>query len=297
MRNASIAVLRTSQILNHFRPKGTTAKMSSDSPRVLKILMLHGYTQSGALFHAKTRALEKLLGKNFPAGKSPISASYPGGVKLIYPTGPLRLLPADIPGYSGDYDSTDNDNWAWWKRDMSNGEYVSLNLGLQTIREAIDAEGGVDAVMGFSQGAAAASMVTSLLEPGRKEAFSEHEKKGGVAYPKEFLTSEGEVFHPPLKFAVIYSGFYAPHELYRAFYEPKMNTDMVHFIGTMDTLVEEGRSVALADANEKSVIARHPGGHFVPVNKEMAGVLIGFVKQTCGEKEVEESVEDMDVPF
>ncbi|KAG4415009.1 hypothetical protein IFR04_011830, partial [Cadophora malorum] len=34
--------------------------------RKLKILMLHGYTQSGPLFHAKTRALEKLLTKSFP---------------------------------------------------------------------------------------------------------------------------------------------------------------------------------------------------------------------------------------
>lgn len=260
--------------------------------------MLHGYTQSSDIFHAKTRALEKLLTKNFPAlPKSPIAGTYPGGVKLIYPTGPLRLQPADIPGYAGDYAGDETDNWAWWKRDMSNGEYVSLNLGLQTIRKTIEAEGGIDAVLGFSQGAAAASMVTSLLEPGRKAAFTERVKDGGIDYPNEFLTPEGEVFHPPLKFAVIYSGFYAPHELYRAFYEPKMNTDMLHFIGTLDTLVEESRSVALADANEKSVIVRHPGGHFVPIGKEMAGVLIGFVKEVCGEKKIEESVEEMDMPF
>ncbi len=42
----------------------------------------------------------------------------------------------------------------------------------------------------------------------------------------------------------------------------------------------------------------HPGGHFVPVGKDMAGVLVGFVRECCGEKkQEEESVEDMDVPF
>lgn len=51
------------------------------------------------------------------------------------------------------------------------------------------------------------------------------------------------------------------------------------------------------EGSRKVVI--HPGGHFVPVGKDMAGVLLGFIRECCEVKKgaVEESVEDMDVPF
>ncbi|KAK5257837.1 Family of serine hydrolases 3, partial [Exophiala xenobiotica] len=72
----------------------------------IKVLMLHGYTQNGPLFHAKTRAMEKHLQKAFP------------GISLSYPTGPLRLRPRDVPGFdptsSEDPDSLEA--YGWWRR-------------------------------------------------------------------------------------------------------------------------------------------------------------------------------------
>src|SRR5689334_12835867 len=76
------------------------------APRPLKILMLHGYTQSGPLFRAKTRALEKNLSKAFPQG-----------VQLEYPTAPLRLSPADLPDASTVAGEDDvPEAFAWWRR-------------------------------------------------------------------------------------------------------------------------------------------------------------------------------------
>lgn len=73
-------------------------------PRALKIqiLMHHGFTQSGPLFHAKARALEKNLEEAFPpaSANKPVSLpAYPGNVELFYPTAPVRLSSADIPGF------------------------------------------------------------------------------------------------------------------------------------------------------------------------------------------------------
>src|ERR1700761_2259470 len=84
----------------------------------LKILMLHGYTQSGPLFRSKTRALEKALAKAIP------------GSKLIYLTGPHKLEAADIPRwdslqpYASAVTSAERaqalvdepEAWAWWRR-------------------------------------------------------------------------------------------------------------------------------------------------------------------------------------
>jgi len=141
-------------------------------------------------------------------------------------------------------------------------------------------------------------MVASLLQPGRKLAFDSYLETNPEAFgfPKAW---EGlPELHPGgLKFAVSYSGFYAPNDLYRGFYEPMINPPVLHFIGSLDSVVEESRSLALVNVTENGKKVYHPGGHFVPIGKEMGGVLVGFIRDCCEGKKVEESVEDMDVPF
>jgi predicted esterase len=253
--------------------------MSAAPPptRPIKILMLHGYTQSGPNFQATT-------------------------------TAPIRLTPADETFLgSGDKDDGELDAWAWWKRkDAASGAagdflYEGIEVGLATIAGVLKHEGPFDGVVGFSQGAAAAAMVASLLEPGRAAAF---ESAGGIPYPASF--EQGRV-HAPLRFAVSYSGF-APvgKTPYAAFYEPRIATPVLHFLGTQDVVVEEKRSLALVAACERSedrYVVYHPGGHFLPsAQKASVNALVGFVKEVLhgqegAKKEDEENVEDMDVPF
>jgi Serine hydrolase (FSH1) len=261
-----------------------------------------GYTQSGSFFHAKTRALEKILHKAFPPKPiSPIFSTYPGGIQLFYPTAPLRLVPADIPGYTSTSDETENeetDAWGWWKRETGTGVYYGLEQGLSTIKQTIEDAGGIDGVIGFSQGGCAAAFVASLLEPSRASTFSKlrSQNSSAFSYPEgwaELAERNGE-----LKFGVSYSGFYAPGEEYRGFYEPKIKTTFLSVIGSLDSVVEEERSKGLVERTVGERVVFHAGGHFVPVNKEMAGILVGFVKECCVVKEDKvDSVEDMDVPF
>jgi hypothetical protein len=69
---------------------------------------------------------------------------------------------------------------------------------------------------------------------------------------------------------------------------------MLHVIGTLDSVVEESRSLALAEASLEPRVVYHPGGHFVPIGKEMVGALIGFIRECCLEKVREENAEDTD---
>ena len=166
-------------------------------------------------------------------------------------------------------------------------------------------------MVGFSQGAAAAGMVASLLEGrGRKEAFARN--PNGLSYPTTFLERglgegvEGFV-QGPLKFAVCYSGFRAPGERYKAFYEPKIKTPVLHVLGNLDVVVDERRGKELISACEEGEerVVVHPGGHFVPSQRPWLDVVVGFVEECVGGAEggsgkkakEEESVEDMDVPF
>jgi predicted esterase len=269
--------------------------------RPIKLLMLHGYTQSGPLFQAKTGALRKTLQKAFPAG-----------CELVYPTAPIRLSPADETFLAAQEEKGEEiDAWAWWRR-KGTGEpytYQGIELGLGRIAEVLKTEGPFDGVIGFSQGGACAAMVASLLEPARKEAFEAKQLRGGMGYPESFKAHTGDgqgIIHPPLKFAVSYSGFAARGQNpYQVFYEPKIKTKMLHFLGTQDVVVEEARSLALVQAcenNEDKYVVYHPGGHFLPsTQKASVNALIGFIKEVLhGEesgKNEEESVEDMNVPF
>lgn len=273
------------------------AASTSSSSQPPKILMLHGYTQSGPLFHAKSRALEKAICRSLP------NASF------SYPTGPMRLRPADIPGFESLTENADGDEteaYAWWRRSNAGLEYLGLQEGLAKIATTIKEEGPFDGVVGFSQGGCAAGMVAALLEgKDRVQSFERRGREGGFSYPSSFLKSKGssELVQRPLNFAIIYSGFAAPSEIYGGFYDPPITTPMLHFIGSLDSVVDEARSRKLVEAcaGEKMVVV-HPGGHFVPSQKAFLEAAVGFVLETVQGKKGKEAreegrVEDMEVPF
>lgn len=240
--------------------------------------------------------------KHFPAPSYALS--------LHYPTAPIHIKPADLPGFDpttasaasepdGRFDSsasaTSTDNWGWWVRrgEAEPYTYAGIEEGLAAVARVLKAEGPFDGVIGFSQGGALAGMVASLLEPGRREAFEKFQSQGGMPFPPSFDDEDAssgyvtETIHPPLRFAVSYSGFKAAgHPLYRAFYEPKIGTRMLHFLGQVDTVVEEHRSLALVEAcvdgrgKGDNRVVYHPGGHFLPSSqKQYVAALAAFVAE------------------
>lgn len=245
-------------------PKGKTE---------LKILMLHGYTQSGPVFSSKTKALSKLLTK----AVSP--APYNLHPTLIYPTAPLRLRPSDIPGYvpsddtpSGEED--DSDNWGWCRKDEATNTYRGLPEGMRTIATSIAEAGGVDGVLGFSQGGAIAALVAAALEePHRVPTPNAQEHNSWLSELR--AANNGK----PLKFCVVYSGFYATPDDLQWLYSSPIATPTLHFLGSLDTVVEESRSQGLVERCVDPMVVVHPGGHYVPVAKDWVLVLIGWLRK------------------
>ncbi|KAF4553185.1 Serine hydrolase (FSH1)-like protein 1 [Elsinoe fawcettii] len=336
------------------------------SEKKLRILCLHGYTQSGPLFRSKTRALEKNLQKHFPASPKPGHLpAYPGGVEFVYLTAPIKLQGADIPTFDSNTTSTSSslerdgegqgdgkgrdggkgdavkamggdeaEAWGWWVKRTEHSdtpsarevkgekiEYVGLEQSVELWARTIREQGPFDGVLGFSQGGAAAVMLASLLEEGRGEVF---ERGRGMAFPRALVGEDGKVVQRPLKVVVVYSGFRAPEGMgYDAFYEGGLKTPSLHFIGSVDTVVEESRCLAVLDAcrygngktgktskngvdkeaEERHRLVYHPGGHFVPSSqKPSVNAVVQFIRDVVRTeqgkgKDEEESVEDMDVPF
>ncbi|KAH0336904.1 FSH1-domain-containing protein, partial [Aureobasidium melanogenum] len=269
------------------------SKSTNTKSRRLKILMLHGYTQSGPLFQAKTQRIKKLLEKSL-AGL-PIKIEVPiNGIDLFYPTGPFKVSSADLNGAEVREDAN-----GWWKLRERGQLQEGVDVGIDQVAKVLKEFGPMDGVMGFSQGAALAAMVVSLLEPGREEAFGK--VQGGMKYPQEIK----ELQHPPLRFGVCFSGLLNKHEAYTAFYEPKIHTPILHVLGSMDTIVEESESLALAERcadGGKGMVIRHAGTHTVPTSDRDIAAVIQFIRnafpiEDATAKKDEEDVLDMDMPF
>ncbi|KAM9883365.1 serine hydrolase [Verticillium dahliae] len=281
-------------------PNGTAdKKQKANTRKEFKILMLHGklyassllklsfyqvppiigcYTQSGPLFRSKTRALEKLLAKAL----TPLNLT----LNCIYPTAPIKLNPADIPGYQPPADDAEDtpapDSWAWFRRrdnpsDADRPSYIGLDEGMAAIASTLRSSGPVDAVLGFSQGGAVAALVAAALETPHRDVHAE--QAAWVAALREANEGRG------LRFAAVYSGFFAVDESLAWCFEPKIQTPTIQFIGSLDTVVDEGRSRALVDRCEEAAVVVHPGGHYVPISKEWAMALAGYVKHHAQDPE------------
>lgn len=110
-----------------------------------------------------------------------------------------------------------------------------LEGSLHAIATALKTPGPFDGIVGFSEAAAAAAMVASLLEDKHEHAFEQMWQRGGIAYPTAFASLR----HPPLRFILVsFSGYAASHEAYRAFYNHTIQTPTLHFIGSMDSVVD-----------------------------------------------------------
>ncbi|KAG9662576.1 FSH1-domain-containing protein, partial [Aureobasidium melanogenum] len=271
------------------------SKSTNPQSRKLKILMLHGYTQSGPLFQAKTQRIKKLLEKSLAS--LPIKTDTPiTGIDLFYPTGPFKVSSADLNGAEVRQDAN-----GWWKLRDRGEIQEGVDVGLDQVAKVLKENGPMDGVMGFSQGAALAAMVVSLLEPNRADAFG-RVPGGGMEYPQSIK----ELQHPPLRFGVCFSGLLNKHHAYTAFYEPRIQTPVLHVLGSMDTIVEESESLALAercaDGGDGTVI-RHAGTHTVPTSDRDIAAVIQFIRNAfpsggaSANKDEEEDVLDMDMPF
>ena len=111
----------------------------------------------------------------------------------------------------------------------------------------------------------------------------------------------------PLRFAVVYSGFWAPVAGLQWLYDGtglssssssgegpgsgemkeggKIATPTLHFLGSLDSVVEERRSRALVDRCADPRVAVHSGGHYVPVARDRVMPLVGFLREVLARQE------------
>jgi surfactin synthase thioesterase subunit len=179
--------------------------------------------------------------------------------------------------------------YAWWRK--KGDDYVGVDQTFKSLSEVLDKEGPFDGVIGFSQGAALAVALASALETARR--------------PKVPASWNFTTQHPPMKFAVAFSGFRAAKGINKGemdfLYEPKVETPTLHFIGNSDEIVTEERTLLAVEACKGARVVRFPGGHYLPTSKVYMDQLAVYIKDILAGKKIdgeEEAWEDEDdFPF
>ncbi|CUS20332.1 LAQU0S01e04258g1_1 [Lachancea quebecensis] len=220
----------------------------------IKVLMLHGYAQSGPIFYAKSSGLRKSLAKL--------------GYELYYPSAPSRIPSVDISGVD-DLASVFNTNagteniFGWWLKDPHD-QYKVPQSTKDFLHDYIVENGPFDGIAGFSQGAGYAGYLCTNV----RQLLG--------------LTAEQQ---PDFKFFISFSGFRMDPEWFQEQYDQHpITVPSLHVMGELDTVVESSRVMRLYDscAEDTRSLLKHPGGHFVPNGKGFVSKVANWL-QLAGE--------------
>lgn len=199
-----------------------------------RVLALHGFAQTGAFFRQKTGSVRKgMKDVEFVYIDAPFSGTHP-------------TIGEGKSWYEFHEKGEDGRNMEWGKFD----ETVKFLEGVFT------QQGPFDGILGFSQGACVAGVLSAMLEHGRLPS--------GISF----------------SFAVLISGFEPRDERYRDICSPQHKITKVrslHVVGQADEVVDPSRSLQVADLFHNPTIVEHDKGHMVPSDKRVRDALKSFM--------------------
>ncbi|KAJ5642307.1 hypothetical protein N7490_006307 [Penicillium lividum] len=201
-------------------------------PKVYKVLVLHGHGQSGDIIKPKTRYVRKIF--RMLSQEIDFEFEYLSGVHPAYPD-----------------DGGIQHQRVWGHGEPEKDRIKGLEKSIEHILDTLDQKGPFCGILGFSSGAAMATIVTSLLEK-----------------RKTICDMPWKTRHPPLLFAICLSGFMLENSCYRAFYEPKINTPVFHTVGIWDATVSPAQTMRLERQCTFPTVFVFEGDHYVPQAKE-----------------------------
>ncbi|KAI9913860.1 hypothetical protein PsorP6_006448 [Peronosclerospora sorghi] len=201
--------------------------------RPIRILCLHGWRTSGSILEHQTSALRQAFGSRveFRYVDAPWRAS-----------GPVPELVRSFYGDKGPF-------YEWWdavkQQDRETLRYEGFEHSLDYLTAQVQAFGPIDAVLGFSQGAAMATLLTA-----------------------HYVSNYGYV---PWKCCILICGLYPRNlETQELLEAAKTSTDgaidvpSVHVVGKTDPLASKSEILVQSFTKTKRVRFEHEEGHKFP---------------------------------
>lgn len=212
--------------------------MTGAQKKVLRVLCLHGYRQTGTSFREKTGAFRKLLKKS---------------VEFVFMTSPLVVPPLEgsenEDGGSGWWFSRPDDYFrAQDESDCVKGYEESLAAVEMQFQE----NGPFDGMLGFSQGAAMLGLICGLQQQGK------------LSYS--------------FKFAIFVSAFKSRSIPHQDLYKEKITIPTLHVFGETDQVIQKPMSEEILEYFHDPQVLMHPGGHFIPATGAQKSAYLKFLE-------------------
>ncbi|XP_043507792.1 esterase CG5412 [Frieseomelitta varia] len=202
----------------------------SNPTNKLRILAIHGYAQSDVIFKSKLGSIRKGFKKE---------------VDLIFLRAPHKVSMKN--NFNID---VEEEAYGWWfntedyifKATVPSNLAVGFEDSVAVIEKAFQESGPFDGILGFSQGAAFATLLCFM-------------------YEKNLLQIKFD-------FAIIISGFKSLCTPHAAYYNGKINIPSLHIYGKTDQVIptEMAKEICEMFINKTNII--HEGGHYIPSKKE-----------------------------
>ncbi|PWN22993.1 FSH1-domain-containing protein [Microstroma glucosiphilum] len=242
----------------------------------LRILALHGYTSNSFVLHRRFGAIRK-------ACRNVADFVFVNGPLLVQPITSTQSLDApDGQDEVTEDTPIEQQPRAWW-RATDEGAYKDIGQSWSLLSDEIAKMGGIDGVVGFSQGACLAAIIAAAFE--------------NPSLLPDLKIPEG---HPPLKFCIAISGFRSRDPNHQALFEGKdgkgISTPVLSILGRSDQIVTEDRSQTLLDCCQKSRVEWHPGGHVVPSQAPWRNFMRDFLATFTTEQQPNEDWRTVESP-
>lgn len=226
--------------------------MTVTAPR---LLFLHGFLQNAKVFSEKSSGIRKLLKKS--------------NVECDYLDGPTILAREDLPF------EMDDEKWqqtleaqvnkAWFYHSNVSSE-LDLTKAIEYVSDYIKQNGPYDGIVGFSQGAALASIITNKIT----ELVPQHPDFKVSVLISSYSFTEPDPSKPgQLRIAEKFHKSFTPNK--------DSKTKLIFIYGAADQAVPAVRAKYLAQIYKDAFTHdpeqvqefEHPGGHMVPNKKDI----------------------------
>ncbi|KAL8279589.1 hypothetical protein RQP46_007902 [Phenoliferia psychrophenolica] len=232
------------------------ASPAAPSPRPLRVLAFPGLLTNAGIMRAKLEPIRHAVGNcEFTVVEPLIVINWPT-VSSTDADAEHAIAPA--PG---------QELRVWWIPDDNKehcDHFPRLDDLIAYFRVILETHGPFDAILGFSQGAAAAALLMALIN--QPSLHPEFARAGGENWPpKQF------------QFAIMASGFLPMDGRVASWFDTPLDVPSLHVLGSRDIVVSSPTSLALAHSFVKPRIESHAGGHFIPTQPASCALYKSFV--------------------
>ncbi|KAE8912696.1 hypothetical protein PF005_g13020 [Phytophthora fragariae] len=208
-----------------------------------RVLCLHGYRQDALKLRGRIAALRR----TFKSSVEFVCLDAPFDV-------PYEPTSEEHAKYGETGENVRQLKWFDFIRDEETGQYLleRVDEAVEYVASFVGKEGPFDGIFGFSQGGTMASLILQRQVSALESPF---------AFRFAFFVSAGACGDP--KYAS----------------DVKVDLPSLHIIGETDAVVDNERSLALRDLFVDAKLLMHPGGHYIPTNKEPKDAFRAFFKE------------------